>query len=199
MAAAAALLALAFASGAAGAAPRALAVEPASGVAGVGAGLPSPGAVPPEAKEGWYSSQEGVREAFSSDNLLYSDSTGPDGTCVPAPIPKIPGNDNPTIDEWCAWATRTSVWDWEEPFNTAFPLSDTVPRGDLYGCVVSNSWQAGEARFLPGFMGKTFRGDGRFSNIVWRGPLLPPDRNAYPGRYYVQVSACSAAPGGAED
>ena len=155
--------------------------------AAVGAAAAGSGAVPASAAAGWFrgDGSGGVREAFSSPNLVYSDARGAYGTCQPGSVPGIPGNPAPSLEDWCDWAATTSLPQWNEKFLSAYPLSPAVPRGEMYGCVVSNSFTANEARSMPGWAGKNFQGNGRFTNIVYRGPFLPPDFNAYPGRYYV--------------
>jgi len=160
----------------------------AAAAAALGAGAAAAGGVvPAAAAEAWFKGDGSgsVRDAFASPRLVYGDTRGPGGTCQPGAVPPIPGNSSPSLEEWCEWATATPLPYWDEMFAAAYPLSPAVPRGEMFGCVVSNSFTAAEARGMPGWAGKKFGGAGRFTNIVLRGPFLPPDFNAYPGRYYV--------------
>lgn len=59
--------------------------------------------------------------------------TGPNGECVEPQIPRIPGNENPTMDEFCAYHQSVDAGQWDYPFHHSYPLSTTVPNGEMTG------------------------------------------------------------------
>lgn len=100
-------------------------------------------------------------------NWVYSDRTGPNGECVDPKIPPIPGNLNPTIAEFCAFQQTTPVAYWDGVYRNRTLLTETIPNGPMFGCIIGSNWQSNEARRLPGWAGKGFDANsGRFSNLV---------------------------------
>mmetsp|Transcript_1580 Transcript_1580/g.3486 ORF Transcript_1580/g.3486 Transcript_1580/m.3486 type:complete len:313 (+) Transcript_1580:234-1172(+) len=122
-----------------------------------------------------------------SCNWVYSDQTGPDGTCAVPKLPPIPYNENPTIAEFCGYYQTIPPWHWDFMYRNRTLLSSTVPNGAMYGCIVGSNWQSAEARRLPGWAGKGFDANsGRFSNLVQ--VMAYRDTGAYPGRFYPTYS-----------
>ncbi|QDZ19714.1 hypothetical protein HOP50_03g22310 [Chloropicon primus] len=120
-------------------------------------------------------------------NFQYSDQTGPDGTCVPAAAPYIPTNPNPTMMEFCGYHQANPPYHWDGVWHNTTLLSESIPSGAFYGCIVGNNWQSQEARRLPGWMGKAFNANtGGFANLVDVG--FYSDNTAYPGRFYPTYS-----------
>jgi hypothetical protein len=121
-------------------------------------------------------------------NWVYSDKTGYNGQCVTPQPPPIPGvNANPTIAEYCGYYQTQAQWGWDAVYKNNTLISPTIPNGPMYGCIIGNNWQAGEARRLPGWAGKGFDANtGRFSNLVSVGGWN--DIGAYPGRFYPTYS-----------
>ena len=134
-----------------------------------------------------YPALQQAKGAFKCDGddcvFTLSDQTGPNGECVNPKIPRIPGNANPTMEEFCAFHQSNPAEQWEMPFRSSQPLNPTVPNGKLIGCIVGNNLFAQEARLLPGWQGKGYNATtGVFTNLVELGLLDDP--NAYPGRFY---------------
>jgi len=115
--------------------------------------------------------------------FVLSDRTGPDGSCQEPKIPRIPGNPNPSMEEFCAYHQGNTAEQWNIPFDRAYPLSTAVPNGELIGCIVGNNLFAQEARLLPGWQGKGYNAEtGVFTNLVRLGMLN--DTSSYPGKFY---------------
>ncbi|QDZ19713.1 hypothetical protein HOP50_03g22300 [Chloropicon primus] len=134
-----------------------------------------------------YAQLQQAKDAFACEGgdcvFKLSDQTGPDGTCVTPKMPRIPGNRNPTMEEFCNYHQSNPAEQWEMPFRASQPLSTTVPNGKLVGCIVGNNLFAQEARLLPGWQGKGYNATtGVFTNLVQLGLLDDP--NAYPGKFY---------------
>ena len=117
--------------------------------------------------------------------FVLSDKTGPNGTCVNPTIPRIPGNPTPTMQEFCEFHQNNPAEQWSYPFKKAYPLSTSVPNGELIGCIVGNNLFAREARLLPGWAGKGYDAEtGVFTNLVRLEGLGWNDSSSYPGRFY---------------
>ena len=120
-------------------------------------------------------------------NFVYSDQTGPNGECVAPVIPAYPGNPTPTREEFCAYHMSIPVDYWNGVYHNTSLLSETIPNGPMFGCIIGNNWQANEARRLPGWQGKGFDANsGNFANLVHVGAWH--DVTAYPGRFFPTYS-----------
>ena len=103
-------------------------------------------------------------------NFVYSDQTGPNGECVAPVIPAYPGNPTPTREEFCAYHMSIPVDYWNGVYHNTSLLSETIPNGPMFGCIIGNNWQANDARRLPGWQGKGFDANsGNFANLVHVG------------------------------
>mmetsp|Transcript_5963 Transcript_5963/g.10937 ORF Transcript_5963/g.10937 Transcript_5963/m.10937 type:complete len:275 (+) Transcript_5963:228-1052(+) len=134
-----------------------------------------------------YAKLQEATEHFSCEGgtcaFVLSDQTGENGTCVPPEIPRIPGNKNPTMQQFCEYHQHNPASQWDMPFKHSYPLSTTVPNGNLIGCIVGNNLFAQEARLLPGWQGKGYNANtGVFTNLVQLGLLN--DTTSYPGSFY---------------
>jgi len=118
----------------------------------------------------------------------YSDATGPNGSCEEPRIPRIPGNSNPTLEEFCGYHQTIPASQWDLPYHSSYPLSTSVPNGEMIGCIIGNNLFSAEARLLPGWQGKGYNATtGVFTNLVRMDGIGFEDTTSYPGRFYVDA------------
>ncbi len=67
---------------------------------------------------------------------VYSDQTGPGGTCEPPKIPPTPLNAAPTIAEFCGYHQTIPPYYWDGVYQNNTLLTSTIPNGPMYGCII---------------------------------------------------------------